>query len=65
MKHDGTVELTIRGKKAGRGRVPGVLSTLPRDGLQVCFDGDGAVGPYESPFKLRVPVRIVHIEITE
>jgi len=65
LKRDGTVELTIRGKKAGRGRVPGVLSTLPRDGLQVCFDGDGAVGPYESPFKLRVPVRIVHIEITE
>lgn len=48
----GTGEVTLRAGEAllGKGQVPGPLSSMPGEGLQVGRDLNGAVGPYEAPF---------------
>ena len=46
---DGAVQVTVDGEPAATGKVPGAMSQMPLDGLQVGQDTNGAVGQYSAP----------------
>ncbi len=46
---DGTVALKVDGKPTGAGKLAGLISRQPGEGLHVGSDGDAAVGEYEAP----------------
>lgn len=46
---DGTVALKVDGKPTGAGKLAGLISRQPGEGLHVGNDGDAAVGEYEAP----------------
>jgi len=50
LDNSGKVTLSLNGREIGSGRVPGPLTKMPQDGLQVGRDSKGAVGQYEAPF---------------
>lgn len=50
LSKDGAVQLRAGETSLGSGSVPGPLSQMPLDGLQVGSDATGAVGEYQAPF---------------
>jgi arylsulfatase len=50
LEKSGQVTLSLAGGEVARGNVPGPLTSMPADGLQVGQDLKGAVGPYKAPF---------------
>lgn len=46
---EGQVVLKVDGKPAGEGKLSGLFSKQPGEGLSIGSDGKGAVGEYEAP----------------
>ncbi|HEY5910981.1 MAG TPA: arylsulfatase [Verrucomicrobiae bacterium] len=64
LQRDGTVTLTLDGKTVGGGKAPGLVTSMPVDGLDVGCDTAGAVGPYsgENSFEGRIESVVVALE---
>jgi arylsulfatase len=63
LARDGTVAITVNGKAAGGGEMPGVLARTPVDGLSVGSDTKAAVGDYEAPFEFKGKVGEVVVSL--
>ena len=61
----GQVTLTVDGRPAATGNVPGPLSSMPLDGLQVGRDESASVGEYESPNPLDGTIENTVVELGE
>ncbi|MBV9124792.1 MAG: arylsulfatase, partial [Planctomycetes bacterium] len=61
---DGTMILTLDGQPAARGQAPGLLTTMPTDGLDVGSDKGGRVGPYQgaNPFRGTIESVVIQLE---
>ncbi|WP_435019639.1 sulfatase-like hydrolase/transferase [Tundrisphaera sp. TA3] len=62
---DGSVTLAIDGGPAAGPAKGSLLARMPKDGLEVGSDENGAVGPYESPFPFTGKVESVVIEVVK
>lgn len=58
---DGSVTFTVDGKDAGTGKVGGLLSNQPGEGLTVGSDGKNAVGDYQAPHALPGTIEAVKL----
>ncbi|MEW4527987.1 arylsulfatase [Maioricimonas sp. JC845] len=63
LAHNGTVTMRQGDQPLGKGMVPGPLTTMPLDGLQVGEDATGAVGDYSVPFAFDGKLSRVVIEV--
>jgi arylsulfatase len=59
----GAMALTLDGKRVAQGQAPGLLTTMPRDGLDVGADEGGAVGPYSAPNRFAGTIESVTVEL--
>ncbi len=60
---DGQIGMKADGELVATGTVPGSMTKMPIDGLQVGRDAKGAVGEYESPFAFEGKIDSVTIEV--
>jgi hypothetical protein len=64
LAKDGTVTITADGKTVASGKVPGLLTEDPSDGLQVGKDLAGTVGDYQGPFVFKGEIGNVTVEMS-
>ena len=60
---DGSMTLSIDGKKVAEGKAPGLLTRTPTDALSVGQDTNAAVGDYTAPFKFEGKLGKVRLEL--
>ena len=65
LAKDGSVTLTADDKPVATGKVPGLLRTAPKDGLQVGQDANAAVGDYTAPFPFKGQIEEVTVELSK
>jgi arylsulfatase A-like enzyme len=65
LARDGSMSLSINGGRAVAGKVDGLLTTMPVDGLQVGRDLGGAVGDYKSPLPFTGEIEGVSIKLSD
>jgi arylsulfatase len=65
LARKGKVTLSVDGRMAASGKVPGTLVDMPLDGLEVGRDEAGAVAPYEVPDAYPGQIHSVRIELGE
>jgi arylsulfatase len=63
LKADGTLQLSVDGGLAAQARAPGLLTTMPTDGLDVGSDEGGLVGPYSSRNPFGGSIDSVNLEL--
>lgn len=63
LKADGTLTLALDGQPATKSKAPGVLTTMPIDGIDVGSDDDGLVGPYPAANQFRGVIESLLIEL--
>ena len=61
----GAVRITAGDKLVIEGKVPGLLTSMPQDGLQVGRDNNGAVGEYTAPAAFDGTIKQVVIEVSQ
>ena len=64
LAKDGSVTITADGKTVASGKVPGLLTEDPMDGLQVGKDLAGTVGDYQGPFTFKGEIGNVTVEMS-
>ena len=62
---DGSVRVTAGAALVIEGKVPGMMVSMPQDGLQVGRDANGAVGRYEAPAEFDGQIKRVVIEVAK
>jgi len=60
---DGSLKLSIDGNDIASAKAAGVLTRLPKDGLQIGQDLKGAVGDYSTPFAYQGKIQSVVLEL--
>jgi arylsulfatase A-like enzyme len=65
LASDGSVRVTAGAALVIEGKVPGMMVTMPQDGLQVGRDINGAVGRYTAPAPFDGTIKSVVIEVAK
>ena len=65
LARDGSVRVTAGAALMIEGKVPGMMVSMPQDGLQVGRDANGAVGRYEAPAVFDGQIKTVVIEVAK
>ena len=65
LARDGSVRVTAGAALVIEGKVPGMMVSMPQDGLQVGRDANGAVGRYEAPAVFDGQIKTVVIEVAK
>jgi len=65
LARDGSVRVTAGTALVIEGKVPGMMVSMPQDGLQVGRDANGAVGRYEAPAVFDGQIKAVVIELAK
>ena len=63
VEQDGKLTLTLDGKPVATGKAPGLIKTMPVDGLDVGSDQAGLVGPYPDENRFGGTIESVRIEL--
>lgn len=61
----GRVTLRVDGREIQSGQLPGLLGSMPQDGLQVGRDAIGQVGDYKGEFPFGGTIESVHIKVAK
>jgi hypothetical protein len=63
VEADGKMNLTLGDKIVATAKAPGLIKTMPVDGLEVGSDAAGQVGPYSEENNFHGEIDSVHVQL--